>query len=234
MTSQRQMPTSPMAAAGVGDIVQSISSYLASRHVPPTQTWLQVFAPTIRTSTPLAALQKTALFRILATDLQTSIKSSPTSTLPVGIALPSVKEARIPGPVTVQVLDIEDIGRSCWSQVESIEAQERGETTKGREIIRVVADEDDNAGVEATRAIAGEDKSTGPHKLLLQDAKGTKVYALEFRTVEGVNTGLAIGAKLVLSGCVVARGVIMLEPRCVELLGGKVDAWDKKLSLIHI
>lgn len=25
-----------------------------------------------------------------------------------------------------------------------------------------------------------------------------------------------------------ARGVVLLEPRCVEVLGGKVDAWDRK------
>jgi RecQ-mediated genome instability protein 1 len=39
---------------------------------------------------------------------------------------------------------------------------------------------------------------------------------------------MAIGAKLVLRDFEVARGVVLLEPRCVEVLGGKVDASDRK------
>jgi RecQ-mediated genome instability protein 1 len=51
---------------------------------------------------------------------------------------------------------------------------------------------------------------------------------LDLRNVQGVDVGMSIGAKLVLRDVSVARGVIMLEPRCVEVLGGKVDAWDRK------
>ena len=39
---------------------------------------------------------------------------------------------------------------------------------------------------------------------------------------------MAIGSKLVIRDCVVGRGVLMLEPRCVEVLGGKVEVWDRK------
>lgn len=130
----------------------------------------------------------------------------------------------------MQVLDIEDIGRSRWSQVEALEAQERGETTKGREVVRVLPPEEgsDAATAAASATAVGESKSAGPHKLLLQDAKGTKVYGLELKGVQGVSIGMAIGAKLVLRDVSVARGVVLLEPRCVEVLGGKVDAWDRK------
>ena len=135
----------------------------------------------------------------------------------------------MPGPIAVQVLDIEDIGRSRWSQVEALEAQERGETTKGREVVRVLPAEDGEGGAAGAAAgAAGGSGSSGPHKLLLQDAKGTKVYGLEMRDVQGVNVSMSIGAKLVLRDFEVARGVILLEPRCVEVLGGKVDAWDRK------
>lgn len=183
--------------------------------------------PTIKSTTPIVALQKTALFRILASDLTTAVQPSPSSTFSPGIADPAIKDQRLPGPVAVQVLDIEDIGRSRWSQVEALEAQERGETTKGREVIRVLPEEG-TAGADSAQAAGGEIKSAGPHKLLLQDARGTKVYALELRSVPGVDVGLSIGAKLALTDVLVARGLVMLEPRCVELLGGKVDAWDKK------
>ena len=127
---------------------------------------------------------------------------------------------------------MEDIGRSRWSQVEALEAQERGETTKGREVVRVLPAEDGGeaaaVGGGSAAGGGGQSASVGPHKLLLQDARGTKVYGLEVRDVQGVSVGMSIGAKLVLRDFEVARGVILLEPKCVEVLGGKVDAWDRK------
>jgi RecQ-mediated genome instability protein 1 len=54
------------------------------------------------------------------------------------------------------------------------------------------------------------------------------VYGFEIESVVGVGPSMAIGAKLVLRDFVVARGVVMLEPRSVEVLGGKVEVWDKK------
>ena len=182
--------------------------------------------PSIRHNTPIQALQKTALFRILATDLTQSVQVTVQSSFfPAGVSNPEVKERKLVGPITVQVLDIEDIGRSCWSQVENIEAHERGEMTKGREIIRIV-DEETNTDPNHTAEAVG---SVGPHKVLLQDARGTKIYGFETESLNGIGVQqMSIGAKLVLRDAVVARGVVMLEPKGVEVLGGKVDAWDKK------
>jgi len=223
MASQRQPSATPaMAGASAQDAAALISAFLATKHVPPTQAWMQSFVPTIRLNTPIAALQKTALFRLLATDLTTSIVKSPASCFPANITDPQVKEEQVRGPVTVQILDVEDIGRSRWSQVEAIEAQERGETNKGREVIRVVPDE--NSPDTATQ---NESRSFGPHKLLLQDANGAQVYATEIAPVNGIGVQMAIGSKLVLTDFTVARGVILLEPRNAEMLCGKVDAWDK-------
>lgn len=223
MATQRR----PSAAASNPDLATTLTTYLASKDLPPKQAWMQTFIPTIKPTTPIVALQKTALFRLLAADLTTAVQPSLSTTFSPGIADPTIKEQRLPGPVSVQVLDVEDIGRSRWSQVEALEAQERGETTKGREVVRVLPEEG-NAGADSAQAAGAESKSSGPHKVLLQDAKGTKVYGLELRSVPGVDVGMAIGAKLVLRDVTVARGVVLLEPRCVEVLGGKVDVWDRK------
>lgn len=107
------------AAPSNNTLSTQISTYLTSKNLPPTQTWLSSFLPTIRGSTPLPALQKTALFRILASDLTASITTTPATTLPPNIADPVVKELRLPGLITVQVLDVEDVGKSRWSQLES-------------------------------------------------------------------------------------------------------------------
>lgn len=216
------------ATASEAEVKAAIVQYLTSKNVPPAPGWLRDFMPSIRINTPMVALQKTALFRILSTDLNAAIQpASPSSVFPTNVASADIKERKLNGPITGQVLDIEDIGHSCWSQVENIEAIERGEMTKGREIIRVT---DDETNTDQNRTAANNpSSSSGPHKLLLQDAKGIKVYAFEMKPVPGIGLSqLAIGAKLVLRDFTVARGVIMLERKGVEILGGKVDAWDKK------
>ena len=93
--------------------------------------------------------------------------------------------------------------------------------TRGREIIRVVPGEVEGNGDAAAST------SAGPHKLLLQDAKGLKIYALELRAIDGVSTNMNLGCKFVLRNFTVARGVIMLEPRSVQVLGGKIEALHK-------
>lgn len=124
----------------------------------------------------------------------------------------------------VQVLNVEDMGKSRWEQIEAIEALERGEGTKGREIIRVTAQED---GTEdpVTRGLS---MGGGPHKLLLQDTRGERVYGIELKTVEGVGVGMSIGCKIVLKGVTVARGVVLLEPRTTVMLGGKIEGLHKQ------
>ncbi|TKA69539.1 hypothetical protein B0A55_06556 [Friedmanniomyces simplex] len=213
-----------MANGNAAEIGASIITFLTAKGIPPTQAWLQTFLSSVRLTTPVVALQQTALFQIRNADLQTSIIRSASTVLPPGITDPEAKEKHIRGPITVQVLDVEDIGRSRWSQVEAIEAQERGETTKGREVIRVVPEEN---GPDSTAAV-DEAKSAGPHKLLLQDAGEAQVYAMEMLPVRGLGLQMSIGTKLVLKDFTVARGLILLEPRNVEMLGGKVEAWDKQ------
>lgn len=182
---------------------------------------------TARLTTPLQALQKTALFRILASDITSSVDAThSSSTLPHNATSVENQESRLQTNVLAQVLDIEDIGRSRWSQVESLEQLERGEMTKGREIIRLAPEPDDDD--LATNQQNQQDlKSRGPHKLLLQDAKGVKIYAFELFPTDGIDLNMAIGTKLLLKNATLARGVVMLKPNSVEVLGGKIEAWDQ-------
>ncbi|KAF2178023.1 RecQ mediated genome instability protein-like protein Rmi1 [Zopfia rhizophila CBS 207.26] len=200
-----------------------LKAHLNSRHLHPTPQWLASHLTTIRPNTPLPALKQTALFRLLASDITISLSPPPNTVFPADILNARIQSRHVAGPILCQVLDVEDIGHSRWSQAEAIEAKERGETTKGREIIRIVPVE---AGADG-EANVGASESKGPHKLLLQDAKGMKVYALELRGIEGVGVGMSIGAKLVLRDVGIARGVVMLEPRGVQMLGGKIEALDK-------
>jgi RecQ-mediated genome instability protein 1 len=204
------------------NIAAELTQHLNARYLYPTAAWLQGFLSTIRPNTPLPAIKQTAHFRLLATDITTSLSQPAASLFPNDVLKGTIQSRIVPGPVVCQVLDVEDIGHSRWSQVESIEAQERGEMTKGREIVRVVEQEN-----EGTAEAAAPMQSKGPFKLLLQDAKGLKIYAMDLRGIDGLNTNMTMGAKLVLRNVDVRRGVIMLEPNNVQVLGGKLEALDK-------
>lgn len=109
--------------------------------------------------------------------------------------------------------------------MEGIEALERGEGTKGREIIRVVAGEDGTE--DGVGPGSGGGGGGGPHKLLVQDARGTRVFAIELERVQGVGLSMSIGCKIALREVVVARGVVLLEPGTATCLGGKIEGLHK-------
>lgn len=210
----------------------------STKSLPVSTTWLNAFLASSQRNIPASALMKTALFRVLASDFRESLSKSQSSLFPVDIYDPKVQERRLLGPIPVQVLDIEDIGTSLWSQVEAIERVDRGEAIRGREIVRTVAvgedpeaaennnnNNTDNAGI-ATNASGSS--GYGPHRLILQDAARTKAVAIEMQRIEGLTLEkLAIGAKLVLRNATVARGMVLLNPGCAELLGGKIEALDR-------
>ncbi|KAF2025551.1 hypothetical protein EK21DRAFT_76121 [Setomelanomma holmii] len=204
------------------NIAAELTQHLNSRHLYPTAAWLQSFLASTRPNTPLPAVKQTAGFRLLATDITASLSPPATSILPRDILNGAVISRIVSGPVVCQVLDIEDIGNSRWSQVEAIEARERGEMTKGREVVRVIEQENDDPS-----AAVAPTHSSGPFKLLLQDAKGSKVYAIDLRGIDGLNTSMAMGTKLLLKNVDVQRGAIMLEPSNIQVLGGKLEALDK-------
>ncbi|KAF3047522.1 hypothetical protein E8E12_009871 [Didymella heteroderae] len=202
--------------------IEELMQHLAARNLHPKLAWLQSFLSTQRPNTALAALKQTCLFRLLATDITASLDPPAASVLPADILRGTVQSRSLAGPIICQVLDIEDIGQSRWSQVEAIEARERGEMTKGREIVRVIEPENDDSGQAAAPA-----QSKGPFKLLLQDAKGLQIYALDLQGIDGLNINMSMGVKLLLRDIEVRRAVVMLGPGNVQVLGGKLDALDK-------
>jgi RecQ-mediated genome instability protein 1 len=185
----------------------------------------------------------------------------------------AVRDRRLQGHVIVQVLDVHDVGSSKFSQIEAIERVERGEEIRGREVIRSVAVDEDNSNPAASTSSSTSTAklTSGPHRLVVQDAKGTRMVALEVEKVPrvgvsvsagaklpasvvrqsgggggggsgGANTstsnsgtvvaddpGMFIGCKLLLRpGTVIRRGMVMLTPDKCVVMGGKVEAWDRK------
>jgi RecQ-mediated genome instability protein 1 len=197
-----------------------ILAHLATKSLHPSQAWISSFLASQKLAAPLPALKQTAVFRLIHSDFAVSL-APPSGALPANVLDATLQERKIRGPVPVQVLDVEDLGRSRWSQVEAAEAEERGETTRGREIIRTIAQDEDEDGQPGAASM--QSVSAGPHKVLLQDLNGQRVYGLELFSVQGINVGMSIGTKMILKDVTVARGVLLLEPKSVTILGGKID-----------
>ncbi|KAM0327246.1 hypothetical protein ACHAQA_006381 [Verticillium albo-atrum] len=224
----------------------------ASNYPTPTVPWLTSLLGTRQPPPPLQSLIATAKARLLAADFTSPALLDPahTPSFPADISAPLIAERTLAADVYVQVADIENLARSRWEQVEELEAIERGEGTRGREIIRLPAasasEDGDDLGDAATQpgGVGGRGASAAPaaaggrgnvaprnatHRLVLQDCRGQNVYAMELARIDRIGVGItAIGEKMVIkSGTIVARGTLLLTPENCVVLGGKIEAWQK-------
>ncbi|PTB77266.1 hypothetical protein M440DRAFT_52235 [Trichoderma longibrachiatum ATCC 18648] len=222
------------------DLISQLRRSILALSLPaPSQTLLTTLTTSRSPPPPIQSLVATAKARLLASDLTSTSLIDPSSiaTFPPDIDSAGVAEAKLPQNVHVQVLDVENLSASRWEQVEELEAIERGERTRGREVIRVTAEEDDDGAdssttqgsSSSTRAGVGAGGANAVHRLVLQDRQGKRVYAVELKRIQGIAVGKTlIGEKMMLrAGAVVARGTVLLAPETCVLLGGKVDAWHE-------
>lgn len=247
-------------------LASQLKSELFSRYsLVPSEQWLSDFLSSSRNpSHPLPSLTSTAHFRLLSTDFTTALSRQQGQIFPSTISDVHTKELVLQTDIPVQVLDIQDMSTSKWAQIEAIERVERGEEIRGREVIRNVPgvnDDDGSNGGEHGRGSSSRPSaasssnvssdsrkgSTGPHKLLFQDAAGSKAWAFEMLRIERITIvnsnppmlgaaaaqnpveGMQIGCKFVLKkGTKVRRGLIMMTPASTTVMGGRVEIWDKK------
>ncbi|KFH45707.1 RecQ-mediated genome instability protein-like protein [Hapsidospora chrysogenum ATCC 11550] len=230
------------------DLQSQLKAAIISQSLPtPSPSLLTSVTTSRNPPPPLPSLIATAKARLLACDLTSSTLLDPsTASLPLSIADVQAKEARLPRDVHVQVVDVENLSLSRWEQVEELEAVERGERTRGREVVRVTAedgggsggeDNDDNEGSQTQQpsttqrraAATAKAGKTATHRLVLQDRNGKRVFALETQRMERIGVGTTcMGEKVLLkAGAVVARGTVLLTPETCVFLGGKIDAWHK-------
>ena len=193
----------------------------SSKGLRPKNEWLSSFLKTQRPTTPFQSLMQTACFRLLSSDITSTLNCD--ACFPADISNPHVQERKLQGSIPVQILGVEDISKSRWEQIEAIEAIERGEGTRGREIIRLPETEGED-GLNGGRSV----RISGMHKLLLQDASGVRAYGIELFAIEGVGSSMNIGSKLLLAEVTVARGTVLMEPKTVRLLGGKIESFHKQ------
>lgn len=211
------------------DINAQLRASLIAQNLPTPST---AFLNTLNTRNPpppLASLIASAKARILAADLTSTTIDASLPSLPSGIEDPHTEETKLSRNVHVQVVDVENLSLSRWEQIEELEAIEKGERTRGREVIRVTDEEGDETTSQQARNVASA-AANAVHRLVMQDRTGKRVYAVELKRMPRVGVGKTnIGEKIMLkAGTVVARGTVLLTPESCVLLGGRVEAWHEK------
>ena len=221
------------------DVTAQLKAAILSQSLPPpSATLLHSILTSRNPPPPLPSLVATAKARLLACDLTSSsaVDPSAAASFPANAGDPQGKELRLPRDVHVQVVDVENLSLSRWDQAQELEALERGERTRGREVIRVTAEDDDELNEPRTQTQRPPASTAPPsagknatHRLVLQDRNGERVFALELRRIDGIAVGrTAIGEKVLLkAGTLVARGTVLLTPESCIFLGGRIEAWHK-------
>ncbi|PKK45098.1 hypothetical protein CI102_9437 [Trichoderma harzianum] len=224
------------------DLIPQLRRAILAQSLPPPSQTLLTTLTSRSPPPPIPSLLATAKARLLASDLTNTSGTVVDPSLPVfppNIDLATVQESTISQNTHVQVLDIENLSLSRWEQVEELEAIERGERTRGRQVIRVTDEE--NGEVDGLSSTAGQTQASraggaaasgganAVHRLVLQDGRGKKVFAVELKRISGIGIGKThIGEKILLrAGAAVARGTVLLTPENCTLLGGKIEAWHE-------
>lgn len=215
-------------------LTTQLKTALGAASIPlPSQSLLtSLLSTTPSPSLPrLTALAKSKVLTSPLTDPSLLDPSVPA--FPPSLLSPEAREGRLPVDVPLQVVNIEDLSRSRWEQIEELERVERGETKKGRAVVRVENEEEDENMDRATQgARAPERKAPGnaTHRLTLQDRAGTLLHGLELVRMPRLGVGVTkMGEKvLVKRGAVVARGTLLLEPGTCVFLGGFVEGEDER------
>lgn len=206
---------------------------LLTRTLPlsPSPAYLTSLLPLLPPQPTPAATLASLRFRLLTSDFTQSLLPHAHTTFPPDMHTSARYQAAapgvaLPGPIAAQVVDVEDLGTSMMERLERAEMEGRGEVLRGREVIRVVPPEEGEGRVAAPPG----QPSRGPHKLLLEDARGGRAWAFELDKIPGVEIGgrMKLGAKLVMRDVPVIRGLLMLQPGNTTFLEGKIEAWDVK------
>ncbi|CAI4214708.1 unnamed protein product [Parascedosporium putredinis] len=160
----------------------------------------------------LPRLLAQAKSHVLTSNLTTpSLLDHSVPIFPAPLLGPDSPDARLPFDVPAQIVDVEDLSRSRWEQVEEMERIERGEMTKGRAVVRVEEREDGdgdgggggggggasgslassaNAVSSAAAATRAARRTNATHRIVLQDRSGRRVYGLELVRMDRLGVGV--------------------------------------------
>lgn len=180
--------------------------------VSPSPEYVATLVPPSSTANE-ASLLRSLRFRLLASDFTRSLLALPHTTFPTDIHTSPRYSAPAPGvvlagPIAVQIVEIVDVGATAAAQAARLEPElhPAGSVGRGRDVIRTVepgAEEGTGPApppppTRTAPAAVASTESTGPHKLLLEDAAGRRVWAFELVKIPGIGIGgkMKLGTKV--------------------------------------
>lgn len=153
-----------------------------------------------------------------------------------GSSLPErtdVKIDSIKGPILVQLMDIVDISRSKYNQLQALEddtivpdpEEEVIATTANnnsnksrRRIAQAAADEEEEGGNDTTT----KNPNKATYKVVFQDKNEKLIYGIEVIRNTDFSSDTPLGSKWILYDTTLRRGVLMLKKNSLEYLGGEI------------
>lgn len=215
---------------------QQLSSFFLSKNIRINPTWIQALLTKLSSDGLLTStnVNDFAIRQFLHSNIRHSV-------LPVAPLLPdSITGKSVISGVLVQVVECHEIGFSLTQKLDKLEAYEERQKPVSRRLIRLeevtgdgepAQDLVDNQQVTQMITVKSAEDDCGPVgkkmvKVMLEDAKGNRLYAIDQKPIDQFRVGMTLGAKLFLMDTPVVYGVLVLRPKKVEWLGGAVDEWN--------
>jgi len=175
-------------------LTTQILAHFASQNILLSERFITALLTSIRPppSTITPALLSTVNTSFLNDSLQTS--AAPESFLPANLA--QKHNITIPGPALVQAIHVEDIGLSRLAQLEALEKAVTERGPQGLRVVDLPPDEGEEERPVANGEAEGINIGKSMCKVVLEDGKGQRVYAMEVKPTEGIKVGMSLGIKV--------------------------------------
>lgn len=132
------------------------------------------------------------------------------------------RDACLSDSILVQVLEIFDVSKSAYKRLEILEENDESNIDRMRR--RTVGLETGDSQGFTTTCM---------HKLVLQDSAGTLIYGIEYRRIAQLSERTELGCKFLLRKTKFHRGVALLEPETVTVLGGSIPEMNVSRTEIY-
>lgn len=216
-------------------------SFFQSKNIAINHAWLTALLSKLSADDVLPttnnALEDLAVRHFLHSNIRQSVSPSPP-------LLPGdTTEKTVVSRVLVQIVDCQEVGSSLSQQLDKLEAYEERQKPISRRLIRLPDTDDHNelddadqsnhqqtqAGREQGAASSDDQRGLVGKKMVkvvLEDAKGNRLFGIDQKPIDHLYFGMPLGAKLFLIDVTVVYGVLILRPTKIEWLGGTVNAWN--------
>lgn len=173
-----------------------VLAHFASKQLHLSPTYISTLIASLH-----APLSAGVLANLHTTFLTSSLQQSAAQQSYFPPAIATQHNTMIPGPTLVQVIHVQDIGKSRIAQLEALEKAIEEAGPEGRRVVELPAEEGEdgeNENLPAAQNGVNEGISVGKSicKVLLEDGRGERVYGMEVKPIEGIKVGMSLGCKV--------------------------------------